>query len=229
MNAVRNSLNFRTSAVSLALHGLIIFALFWTGNIQPLKKPVPETAPELITTVNLIQDHFGNITKAAANVTASALSRQVSLSEEAKEPVSSRIPKDAVQNEDAGSARAGESQGITFVSNNLLNAVSYETLIKNAKRHSIISENALRKMLEEALLSSKWSRFENSKAAIIISYTENGDFYSASIQSEDESLKRILSEQIDYSDIPCPKDYFLPYRELRLKIQIIAGTVFVLR
>lgn len=99
-----------------------------------------------------------------------------------------------------------------------MNKVNAQFLLIKTKHFFKTTRTVLRGMLETVLSPDGLKEIEGGRGMVVITYTDEGDL--ASLTIEGEGFRKILEEKVEWSKIPLPKNFSLPYKRLTLNISI---------
>lgn len=119
------------------------------------------------------------------------------------------------------------SKKLETMRESFMNRINAQLLLIKTKHFFKTTRTILKGMLEALPSPEELKALEGSKGTIIITYTDEGDFASFTIEAEGEGFRKILEEKVEWSNIPLPKNFLLPYKRLTLNISIENSRIYI--
>lgn len=102
------------------------------------------------------------------------------------------------------------SKKLETMRESFMNRVNAQFLLIKTKHFFKTTRAILKGMLEALPSPEELKALEGNKGTIIITYTDEGDLASLTIEVEGEGFRKILEEKVEWSKIPLPKNFSLP-------------------
>jgi len=210
----------RAAVLSISFHALVLAALIQAATINPIKPPPLESLPDLILNVAMVQDQFG---EGGKQLKTREESRTAALSREAivipERTLQKAIPAEApdpapppVQN------TKEELNRLTFVTQNVINTMDLQALMRRSQLYSSLAEAAIRSALERSIPEKERNGYKGREALLTIRFAPDGEVSRTAVTG-DEALGSALNDRLELADMPRPNDFLLGYRELRYAIK----------